>query len=121
MGTSKKESIRGDIRIIIIMNIDSKKMRITLISEIMMSMKNMNREDIIIIEECIEEEVVMRGIIIITTMIIDSRIDMREEEDLKGDMKEEEDLIEGIEEEVDLKEEGLLTEEEVEETKMEYN
>ena len=26
MGTSKKESIRGDIRIIIIMNIDSKKM-----------------------------------------------------------------------------------------------
>ena len=89
------------------MNIDSKKMRITLISEIMMSMKNMNREDIIIIEECIEEEVVMRGIII-TTMIIDSRIDMREEEDLKGDMKEEEDLIEGIEEEV-------------EETKMEYH
>ena len=54
-------------------------------------------------------------------MIIDSRIDMREGEDLKGDMKEEEDLIEGIEEEVDLKEEGLLTEEEVEETKMEYN
>ena len=33
---------------------------------------------------------------------------MREEEDLKGDMKEEEDLIKGIEEEV-------------EETKMEYN
>ena len=102
MDTNKIEDTRA------IITIDSKRMKTTPILEITMRMKNMNREDIIIIEECIEEEVVMRGIIIITTMIIDSRIDMREEEDLKGDMKEEEDLIEGIEEEV-------------EETKMEYN
>ena len=95
-------------------------MKTTLISEIMLNMKSVNREDIIItIEECIEEEEGMRGIIIIT-MKIDLRTEMREVEeevDLIEGVREEEDLIEGIEEE-------LLTEEEVEENKrgnMEYN
>ena len=49
MATNKIENTKiGDIRITIIT--DNKKMKITLISEIMMRMKNMNKEDIIIIE-----------------------------------------------------------------------
>ena len=94
MDTNKIEDTRT------IITIDSKKMKTTPILEITMRMKNMNREDIIIIEECIEVGEGMDEMTIII-MRIDMRIEMKEEEEIEDeeveDMKEEEDMIEVIE------------------------